>query len=420
VPLLGQLALWLAFMLAVWGALIGFAGARTGRPDLQESARRATIALAAALLVALVALVIAVVRRDFRVAYVADHADRAMPPCAVPGAVLDGVAGRLLLGVTVLAACLALARATTPDGPPRALAHVIGLAGAAAAAVLAVLLWAWPPFAFLSYTPLDGQGLEPRLQDAMAQLSVALRCGAYGAAAIPIAWLLAGRMAGAQDENWRRAARTWALAAWALVSADVGLSLWLALREVRADWLAAALWRPALPLWLGLTIVLHGGRRSGSGLATHVAHVGAVALAVSLASATFDTTAAVRLRPGESAPAGPYALTYLASSVYPGENAIVTQALLELRRNGRLLGRVGTVRRQQLDMFGQERFAPSVQPAVWSWWRETVLVRWDADSLGGAADFRVAIVPLAPWVWVGWWLAGLGGVAAVWRRRGPS
>ena len=33
--LLGTLALWMAFLLGIWGVIAGFAGGGTGRPDLQ-------------------------------------------------------------------------------------------------------------------------------------------------------------------------------------------------------------------------------------------------------------------------------------------------------------------------------------------------------------------------------------------------
>src|SRR6267154_2763648 len=55
--LLGHLSLWLAFLVGLWGAITGFVGGAQQRPDLQQSARNATVALFGALLVAVTSLV---------------------------------------------------------------------------------------------------------------------------------------------------------------------------------------------------------------------------------------------------------------------------------------------------------------------------------------------------------------------------
>jgi cytochrome c biogenesis factor len=110
VPLLGQLALWLALLLGLWGAVIGFAGYRQDRPDLQESARRAVLMLAATLLVAVLSLFVAALRRDFQLAYIAAHADLTLARRDAIAVLLDGVAGRRLRGAFVRAVLLIGAR----------------------------------------------------------------------------------------------------------------------------------------------------------------------------------------------------------------------------------------------------------------------------------------------------------------------
>ena len=93
---------------------------------------------------------------------------------------------------------------------------------------------------------------------------------------------------------------------------------------------------------------------------------------------------------------------------------MITQGLLEVRRGARQLGRVAAVRRQQLDVFGRERFAPALRAGSWHGLTASVHVRWVADSAaGGLADFGVAVLPLAPWLWLGCWLLGVGGQAAL-------
>src|SRR5438876_594561 len=67
---LGGLCLWLAFLLGVWGALAGFVGGRSGRRDLEQSARHAVFAMCAALWVAVAALEWALFHHDFYLGYI--------------------------------------------------------------------------------------------------------------------------------------------------------------------------------------------------------------------------------------------------------------------------------------------------------------------------------------------------------------
>src|SRR5438477_8794817 len=76
---LGNLALWLALLVGVWGALAGFVGGRQARPDLARSARHAVFAMCAALLVAVVSLEWALFQHDFNVEYVAAYTSRNLP-----------------------------------------------------------------------------------------------------------------------------------------------------------------------------------------------------------------------------------------------------------------------------------------------------------------------------------------------------
>src|SRR2546426_4664864 len=77
--LLGNLALWLALLVGIWGALAGFVGGLKDRPDLARSARHAVFAMCAALLVAVVSLEWALFQHDFNVEYVAAYTSRNLP-----------------------------------------------------------------------------------------------------------------------------------------------------------------------------------------------------------------------------------------------------------------------------------------------------------------------------------------------------
>lgn len=418
-PLLGQLALWLALLLAVWGVVMGYAGARLDRPDLQESARRAALAVAAAMAVAVWSLLVAAWRQDFHLSYIGAHADRTVPGRDSWVVLLDGWAGQWLVAGGAFAIGLAAARQGGAGLDRRALAFGTGAGLAVLGVVVVVLLVAARPFDLQTFTPLDGKGLSPRLFDLDARLAAVLRGLAYPAAGIAAAWFAGGRHAGTRDAVWLTWVRVWAALAWVFLSADLGWSLWISWHSGNDAWVGSALGRPALPIWVLLTAVLHG-RRAPAGVAAHLTHAGAALVLVGLIGSWFGSNAQLRLRPGESGSVGGLAVTYLASSDYPVRNQIITLALLELRRGPRALAKIGAVQRQQFDVFGRPRFAPVFRSGSWHGFSGGVRVGWGApaDSLVNAAEaFHVTVAPLASWLWLGWWLLVAGGLAALWPAR---
>src|SRR2546427_285482 len=100
--LLGTLALWLALLVGVWGALAGFVGGLNGRADLAHSARHAVFAMCGALLVAVVSLEWALFQHDFNVEYVAAYTSRNLPIFYTWSALYAGQKGSLLFWATVL------------------------------------------------------------------------------------------------------------------------------------------------------------------------------------------------------------------------------------------------------------------------------------------------------------------------------
>ena len=121
---LGNLALWLALLVGVWGALAGFVGGRQGRSDLAHSARRAVFAMCGALLVAVFALEWALFQHDFNVEYVAAYTSRNLPIFYTWSALYAGQKGSLLFWATVLSVFGSLALVLTPRRHEIGRAHV--------------------------------------------------------------------------------------------------------------------------------------------------------------------------------------------------------------------------------------------------------------------------------------------------------
>src|SRR5437763_5844166 len=163
---LGNLALWLALLVGVWGALAGFVGGRPGRPDLAHSARRAVFAMCGALLVAVFALEWALFQHDFNVEYVAAYTSRNLPIFYTWSALYAGQKGSLLFWATVLSVFGSLALVLTPRHHRELLPHVAAVVSLVAAFFISVMLFGQAnPFQRLPYTPVDGNGLNPQLQN---------------------------------------------------------------------------------------------------------------------------------------------------------------------------------------------------------------------------------------------------------------
>src|SRR6266550_1605852 len=181
--LLGNLGLWLALLVGIWGALAGFVGGLKDRPDLARSARHAVFAMCAALLVAVVSLEWALFQHDFNVEYVAAYTSRNLPVFYTWSALYAGQKGSLLFWATVLSLFGSLALLLTSRRHRELLPHVAGVVSLVAAFFISVMLFGGAnPFQRLPYTPLDGSGLNPQLQNpGMGWAYVELGWGGYWA-----------------------------------------------------------------------------------------------------------------------------------------------------------------------------------------------------------------------------------------------
>ena len=108
--LLGNLALWVAFLLGAWSGITGFLGGARARNDLITSSRHAVYAMCGALLVATLSLEVALFRHDFNVEYVAAYTSRNLPTFYIWSGLYAGQKGSLLFWATVLALFGALAQ----------------------------------------------------------------------------------------------------------------------------------------------------------------------------------------------------------------------------------------------------------------------------------------------------------------------
>src|SRR5881296_4383465 len=256
---LGGLCLWLAFLVGVWGALAGFVGGWQGRRDLQQSARHAVFALCAALFVAVAALEWALFHHDFNVEYVAAYTSRNLPIFYTWSALYAGQKGSLLFWASVLSLFGSLALTFTSRRHAPLLPYVAGVVCAVAAFFVTVMLFAANPFARLAFTPLDGNGLNPQLQNPGMVFHPPMLYLGYISITIPYAFAIAALLSRRLDTDWLVAIRKWTLVSWLFLSIGLLLGMWWAYVEL--GWGGYWAWDPvenaALLPWLTMTAFLH-------------------------------------------------------------------------------------------------------------------------------------------------------------------
>src|SRR5713101_9519016 len=143
--LLGNLALWLALLVGVWGALAGFVGGLKDRPDLARSARHAVFAMCAVLIAAVVSLEWALFQHDFNVEYVAAYTSRNLPTFYTWSALYAGQKGSLLFWATVLSVFGSFALVTAAPRHRPLLPYVSGIVSLVATFFVTVMLFAANP-----------------------------------------------------------------------------------------------------------------------------------------------------------------------------------------------------------------------------------------------------------------------------------
>ncbi|PYO91977.1 MAG: cytochrome C biogenesis protein [Gemmatimonadetes bacterium] len=259
-PLLGTLALWLAFLVGLWGAITGFVGGAQGRADLQQSARHATLALLAALAIAVISLEIAIFRHDFSVAYVAGRTSRNLPTFYLWSALYSGQEGSLLFWAAVLSLFAVLAQVLTSRRHRAFLPYVAGVTSLVATFFIGVMLFAPAnPFTRLPFTPLDGSGMNPQLQNPGMVFHPPMLYLGYISITIPFAFAIAALLTKKLDTEWMVAVRKWTIVSWLFLSIGLLIGMWWAYVEL--GWGGYWAWDPvenaALLPWLVMTAFLH-------------------------------------------------------------------------------------------------------------------------------------------------------------------
>ena len=256
--LFGHVVLALVLGLLLYATLVGGYAALSGRRRLVDSAGNALVAAFAGTALAAGALVLAFVRNDFSLTYVAGHSSRELPLGYTLAALWSGQEGSLLLWLLVLTGMSTVAvllnrrlvREVLPWSVPV-------LAGIAAFFALIPNVVA-SPFASQP-APLNGVGMNASLQNPYMMIHPPVLYLGYVSLAIPFAFAMAALLSRRLDERWIVASRRWTLFSWTFLGLAILIGAKWAYESI--GWGGYYAWDPvenaALMPWLAATAFLH-------------------------------------------------------------------------------------------------------------------------------------------------------------------
>ncbi len=258
--LLGQFCLWSALLLGAWTTVVSFSGRWRDRPALGRALMRAPLAISIVLWVAAVALWKGLFAHDFNIEYVAAYTSRNLPDYYVFAAFWAGQKGSLLFWALVLSTFAAITQLVTSARYKDLLPYVAGVTSGVTVFFLMVMVMGGAnPFARLDFTPIDGSGLNPQLQNPGMVMHPPMLYLGYISITIPFAFAIAALLARRVDSGWIHAIRKWSLLSWLFLSVGITIGMWWAYVEL--GWGGYWAWDPvenaSLLPWLTMTAFLH-------------------------------------------------------------------------------------------------------------------------------------------------------------------
>ncbi|HEX3884942.1 MAG TPA: heme lyase CcmF/NrfE family subunit [Stellaceae bacterium] len=256
---IGHFALVLALCVAVLQAVLPLYGAARGDAVLIGVARPAAVGQFVFIAIAFFALMHAYAVSDFSLVNVATNSSSNKPMLFKISGVWSNHEGSMLLWVFILGLFGAAVAVFGRNLPPALRARVLAVQAMIGIGFLAFILFTSNPFLRLLPAPVDGDGLNPLLQDrGLAFHPPCLYLG-YVGFSISFCFAIAALIEGRVDPAWARWVRPWTLAAWCALTVGIAMGSWWAYYTL--GWGGWWYWDPVenasfMP-WLAGTALLH-------------------------------------------------------------------------------------------------------------------------------------------------------------------
>ena len=258
--LLGELALWIALPVSVWGLVLGFMGGRTQRGDLVLSAERSVYAVFFLVALASLGIIFSFVGDHFEYWYVANYSSRELETYYKVTGLWAGQRGSLVFWVLLLTVFSSVTVFQNRRKNREFMPYVAGVLLTIMAFFLGVLLFAnVNPFETMAFTPANGRGLNPQLQNYWMTIHPPTLYLGFTSFSIPFAFGIASLLTGQTDSRWLVVTRRWTLVSWFFLTNGIIFGMRWAYEEL--GWGGFWFWDPvenaSLLPWLTATAFLH-------------------------------------------------------------------------------------------------------------------------------------------------------------------
>ncbi len=224
---LGHLALILAFLVAIVQMVVPMVGAHRGWADWMRVAVPAASIQFALTATAFLALMYAFVTSDFSVRLVALNSHSMKPMLYKIAGTWGNHEGSMMLWMLILTLFGAMVAWWGQNLPPALKARVLAVQATIGVAFFAFILFTSNPFLRLADAPIDGQGLNPLLQDPGLAFHPPFLYLGYVGLSMAYSFAIAALIEGRVDAAWARWVRPWTLLAWVFLTIGIAFgSIW--------------------------------------------------------------------------------------------------------------------------------------------------------------------------------------------------
>ncbi len=256
---LGHFTLILAFAVGLLQMIVPMVGAQKGWRGWMAVGDHAATVQFVLVGFSFAALTFAFVTSDFSLRLVTLNSHSAKPLLYKVAGVWGNHEGSLLLWVLILTLFGASVSWFGANLPTTMRARVLAVQASVSVAFYAFILFTSNPFLRLEVPPIDGQDLNPLLQDAGLAFHPPFLYLGYVGLSVAFSFAVAALIEGRVDAAWGRWVRPWTLAAWVFLTIGIALGSWWAYYEL--GWGGFWFWDPVenasfMP-WLIATALLH-------------------------------------------------------------------------------------------------------------------------------------------------------------------
>ena len=224
---IGHFALILALMVSLVQSTLPLYGAQRADRSLMALASFAAVTSFLLVMTSFLALAWSFMTDDFSVRLVAANSQTTKPLIYKFSGVWANHEGSMMLWVLILTVFAALIALFGGNIPKSLKARTLAVQGMIASAFLAFLLFTSNPFVRLADAPIEGNGMNPLLQDPGLAVHPPCLYMGYVGFSVAFAFAVAALIEGKVDAAWARWVRPWVLLAWCFLTLGITLgSFW--------------------------------------------------------------------------------------------------------------------------------------------------------------------------------------------------